>query len=124
MDSTHKPRILLVEDNPGDVLLFRVALGEAGLECEIVEISDGASALDFVQNPPPALPDLVVLDLNLPKASGKEILTRIRETQAFEHVPVVIWTSSRARIDQSQIEVLGVARYLVKPPEFRDLAAL
>ena len=124
MDSTHKPRILIVEDNPGDVLLFRLALSDAGIDCELSEIDDGGAALDFVRKKEAPLPDLIVLDLNLPKASGKEILAKIRATPAFNPIPVVIWTSSNARVDRTQVEELGVARYLVKPPEFRDLARL
>ncbi len=124
MDSSSRPRILIVEDNPGDILLFRIAVSHAGIDCEISEISDGQTALDFVCEETACLPDLVVLDLNLPKASGKEILTMIRATPAFSPVPVVIWTSSNARFDRTSLENLGVARYLVKPPAFRELAPL
>lgn len=124
MGSRRRPRILIVEDNPGDILLFRFALSDAGIDCEISEITDGEAALDFVHKEDASLPDLIVLDLNLPKASGKEILAAIRATPAFNPIPVVIWTSSNARVDRSQFEQLGVARYLVKPPEFRDLAPL
>ena len=122
--SIHKPRILIVEDNPGDILLFRVAVSEAGIECDISEIHDGGAALDFVRKQTEELPDLVVLDLNLPKASGKEILAEIRARSAFNPIPVVIWTSSNASFDKAPLEALGVARYLLKPPELRDLAPL
>ena len=124
MSRTRKPRILIIEDNPGDVLLFQVALTDAGLDCELSEISDGRIALDFVRKAHATLPDLVILDLNLPKASGKEILAEIRATPAFQPVPVVVWTSSNARIDRDQLEQLGVTRYLVKPPELQQLGPL
>ena len=124
MSSIRKPRILIIEDNPGDVLLFQVALNDAGVDCELSEISDGRAALDFVRKGPPALPDLVILDLNLPKASGKEVLAEIRATPAFRPVPVVVWTSSNARVDRDQMEELGVTRYLVKPPELKQLGPL
>jgi CheY-like chemotaxis protein len=124
MSRTHRPRILIIEDNPGDVLLFQVALSDAGLDCELSEISDGQTALDFVRKEHATLPDLVILDLNLPKASGREILAEIRATPAFRPVPVVIWTSSNARADRTHLEELGVTRYLVKPPEFRQLGPL
>ncbi len=124
MDNTHKPRILIVEDNPGDVLLFRLAMADAGIDCEISEIDDGRAAIDFVRRNEAPLPDLIVLDLNLPKAGGREILATIRATPSFSPVPVVIWTSSNARVDRTQLEELGVARYMVKPPEYRDLAPL
>jgi CheY-like chemotaxis protein len=124
MGSTRRPRILIIEDNPGDVLLFQVALRDAGLDCELSEISDGRAALDFVRKEHATLPDLVVLDLNLPKASGREILAEIRATPAFRPIPVVIWTSSNARIDRAQLEELGFTRYLVKPPELQQLGPL
>jgi CheY-like chemotaxis protein len=115
---------LIVEDNPGDILLFRIAVSDAGIDCEISEIYDGQTALDFVCEETTQLPDLVVLDLNLPKASGKEILAMIRATPAFSPVPVVIWTSSNARVDRTSLADLGVTRYLVKPPAFQELAPL
>ncbi|HXE63805.1 MAG TPA: response regulator [Bryobacteraceae bacterium] len=122
--SKHRSRILIIEDNPGDVVLFQVALNEAGVDCELSEISNGRTALDFVHSEPVTLPDLVVLDLNLPKASGKEILAAIRSTPAFRPVPVVIWSSSNARVDRAELEGLGFTRYFVKPPEVRQLAPL
>jgi len=124
MSSERKPRILIIEDNPGDILLFRVALSDAGIDCELSQITDGGAAVDFLRKRDAALPDLVVLDLNLPKVSGREILSAIRATPAFEPVPVVIWTSSNARVDRVQLEALGVARYLIKPPEIQDLVVL
>ena len=124
MSGTHKPRILLIEDNPGDSLLFRLALSDAGVDCEIAELNDGGAALEFVRTQGGPPPDLIVLDLNLPKASGKEILAAIRATPVFKPVPVVIWTSSNARSDRTHVENLGVTSYLVKPPQLSDLAPL
>ena len=124
MSNPHKPRILIIEDNPGDILLFRFALSDAGLDCEISEISDGEIALELLRSGGQVLPDLVVLDLNLPKVSGREILAAIRAQPDLQPVPVVIWTSSNAHLDRMQLQEFGIARYLVKPPEFRDLAPL
>ena len=66
----------------------------------------------------------MVLDLNLPRASGRETLAEIRATPGFRLVPVVVWTSSNARVDRTQLDELGVTRYLVKPPEFQQLGPL
>ena len=68
-----------------------------------------------------SIPDLVILDLNLPKASGREILAAMRGAPAFANVPVVIWTSSNARLDRTQLEALRINRYIVKPPELNEL---
>lgn len=119
-----KRRILIIEDNPGDVLLFRLALSEAGIDFELSELTDGGAAMAFASGREPVVPDLVVLDLNLPKASGREILTALRAAPALHSVPVVIWTSSNARSDREDLEQIGVARYLLKPPDLRDVRAL
>lgn len=119
-----KRRILIIEDNPGDVLLFRLALSEAGIDCELSELSDGGAAMAFASGQEPPVPDLVVLDLNLPKASGSEILIALRAAPALHAVPVVIWTSSNAQTDRQQLEQIGVVRYLQKPPDLSNLRAL
>ena len=124
MSGTRKYRILLIEDNPGDSLLFRLALSDAGVDCDIAELHDGGAALEFVSRQTGPPPDLIVLDSNLPKASGKEILAAIRATPVFQPVRVVIWTSSNARTYRTHVENLGVTGYLMKPPELADLAPL
>jgi len=119
---------VLVEDNPGDVGLFRWALDQAHIEYELTVIQDGGAALDLIRqeesSSEPNVPDLVVLDLNLPKANGREILAAMRSAKAFENVPVVIWTSSKAMTDRAQLDMLRVTRYLVKPSELREFATL
>jgi len=124
MNKTPRPQILLIEDNPGDILLFRIALSEAGIDSDVQEIRDGRAALDYVRQEGSGLPDLVVLDLNLPKADGREILTAMRANPLFQSVPVIIWTSSNARTDREHFDNLSVARYVVKPPEFEGLVRL
>ncbi len=123
-----KPRLMLVEDNPGDVRLFRWALEHAKISCELMVLEDGGAALALVdrenQAPAPSVPDLVVLDLNLPKASGKEVLAAMRDTAAFSQVPVVIWTSSKAMSDKAQLDALRVKRYLLKPAELNEFMTL
>src|SRR5947207_2892468 len=94
--SNTKLRVLLVEDNVGDVFLFREALASAGLVCDLTVISDGAEALDFVNNAArrDGIPDLAVLDLNLPKVEGTEVLEAIRSSRELAHIPVAVMTSS------------------------------
>src|SRR5215475_8799665 len=103
-DSSEKSRLLVIDDNDGDVRLFRLALDRAEVNCELRVIADGGSALDFVREESgsanPSIPDLVVLDLNLPKADGREILAAMRASRNFADVPVVIWTSSNTPRDR------------------------
>jgi CheY-like chemotaxis protein len=126
--SERTARLILIEDNPGDVGLFRWALHQAGVECELTVIQDGGAALELIRREnrasEPNVPDLVILDLNLPKASGKEILAAMRSAPAFANVPVVIWTSSNALTDREQLEALRITRYLVKPSELREFKTL
>lgn len=123
-----KPRLLLVDDNPGDVELFRHALRHAHLDCELEVIYDGGEALDLVRREassgPERTPDLVVLDLNLPKADGREILTEMRGTAAFARVPVMILTSSNSPREREQLEVLGISRHVSKPPDLHEFLKL
>lgn len=123
-----KPRILVIDDNQGDVTLFRWALKQVDFECELTVIVDGGAALDFVrkqsQRPDSDVPDLVVLDLNLPKADGREILEAMRATDTFANVPVVVWTSSNTPRDREQLNALRIDRYIVKPAELDEFAKL
>ena len=90
--------ILLIEDNPGDIELVRTGLEQIRLSDSLTVISDGQAALDrFDQDIPP--PDLILLDINLPKVSGLEVLKRIRATPTTKAIPVVILTSSEAEED-------------------------
>lgn len=117
-------QILLAEDNPGDVLLVRRALKEHAIEHHLHVVHDGGEALDYVAcmgGPGGApCPDLLLLDLNLPKADGALVLTEFRKHPACAHTPVIAVTSSDAPKDRKQMAGLGVDRYFKKPS---DLAA-
>lgn len=120
LTNKHRPaRVLLVEDNHGDVILTRRAFKEAEIETQLIVAMTGEDALkmlrregDFVDT---ELPDIILLDLNLPQMSGKEVLKNIKEDSELRHIPVVILSSSRAEHD-----VLGsyghhANGYLMKP---------
>ena len=116
--------ILLVEDNPADVYLFRKALMSAELNFDLTVIEDGDRALAFIRGQgeyaASPVPDLAVLDVSLPKSDGIQVLEAIRGTERFAHMPVVITSSSPnppARLNQ---ERLWVARYIMKPPDLDE----
>jgi two-component system response regulator len=116
-DNVH---VLLVEDNPGDVQLLQLAFSEANLDCDLTVIPDGAQALQFLHEFDPGsqrLPDLTILDLNVPKNDGVEILEAMRASTTFATVPVVILTSSSSPREFARLEGLGVSRHLTKPAE-------
>jgi two-component system, chemotaxis family, response regulator Rcp1 len=111
--------ILLIEDNPGDVLLVREALREHGVTAPLFVITDGEKAVEFIESlgkdgdrPCPAL---VLLDLNLPKRTGHDVLSRMREMKRCEHTPVVILSSSDAPADRRAAAAFDISRYIRKP---------
>jgi CheY-like chemotaxis protein len=112
-------RILLVEDNPGDVELLRLALKRAGLVCELTVLDDGAEALALVRQQGKyasvPVPDLAVLDLNVPKYDGVEILEALRANPAFANVLVAVLSSSSSPRERTSIEKFRISRYITKP---------
>lgn len=122
------PDVLLVEDNPGDVELFRLAFEESGLPGELHVVHDGAEALTFLRNEggtgnlPPI--DIIVLDLNLPKVHGTEVLAEIRTDPSLQRTPVLILSTSGSDDDINKAYDLGANAYITKPMEFDDTLAL
>ncbi|HEX5043404.1 MAG TPA: response regulator [Candidatus Polarisedimenticolaceae bacterium] len=120
-------RIVLVEDNPGDVHLLRMALRQAGLVCDLRVLEDGAEAMRLARREAPyhdAVPDLIVLDLNLPKHDGLEVLAALRADPVLSAVPVVVFTSSTSSRERARVEALGAARFLAKPPDLDAFLAV
>jgi CheY-like chemotaxis protein len=117
-------RVLVVEDNPADVELLRWALDGAGVCCDITVLEDGGEALAFIQENGKyanrRLPDLAILDLNLPKYDGLELVEAMRSNPAFSSVPVAILSSSSSPSDLSKMEEYNVDRYFTKPPNLDD----
>ena len=107
--------ILLVEDNDADIYLFRRALAAAGLSAELTVMNDGAAALAFVRDGD--VPDIAVLDLNLPKHGGLQILQAIRERNDWSGVPIAVMSSSMSPAEQAMTTQLHVTRYIRKPPD-------
>ncbi len=114
-------RILLIEDNDADVYLFRKALEAADFHFELTVVQDGAEALAFVRREGTgSVPDLVVLDLNLPKDGGIQVLKAIRESQSFYNVPVAVVSSSASPQDRAETSKLGADRYIRKPSDLEE----
>jgi CheY-like chemotaxis protein len=115
--------ILLVEDDPNDVLLLERAFRRAGVAYPLSIVNDGDQALDFLQGSGKyqdrlkfPLPDLVLLDLKLPRRSGHEVLRWLRGQPGLRRLPVIVLTSSKESRDVSEAYDEGANSYLVKPP--------
>ncbi|MFN8595169.1 MAG: response regulator [Anaerolineae bacterium] len=114
--------ILLVEDSPADVLITREALAEAKLLNTIHVVENGVEALEFLhqqgQYATVPRPDLILLDLNLPRKNGREVLAEIKADERLKSIPVVVLTTSRAEEDVLKSYNLHANCYVVKPVEF------
>lgn len=112
-------RVLLVEDNPGDADLTKETLEAGKVHVEIVMAVDGSEALARLRRQPPheadPLPDLILLDLNLPKIGGREVLAELKKHDDLRRIPVVILTSSDAEGDIVKSYELGASCYVTKP---------
>jgi CheY-like chemotaxis protein len=124
-------QILLIEDAEPDVFLVREAMKQAGLNCRLEVLDDGEKAVDYFNhldgNEAAVCPDVILLDLNLPKISGDQILERVRHSPRCAGVPVIVVTSSDAPADKTQAARLGATRYFRKPSaldEFMQLGQL
>lgn len=124
----NKP-ILLVDDSPNDRLLTVRALKRSNIVNRIDEVKDGQEALDYLfaegdyaDRDPHQIPQVVLLDLKLPKVDGLEVLKRMRENALTQRVPVVMLTSSREQRDMVKSYDLGANSYVRKPVDFNEFA--
>jgi CheY-like chemotaxis protein len=126
--STQTFQIWLVEDSEADELLMRSALRLDGLECEFQVSVDGEKAIEFIEeldrDETLPQPNVVLLDLNLPRKGGARVLERIRKSPKCAHVPVVIVTSSDSPGDKAQVSRLGATRYFQKPLDLMEFMKL
>jgi CheY-like chemotaxis protein len=111
--------VLLVEDNPTDVFVIKEALERSGLDLNLRVASNGEEALRYLQglagSEKPSCPALVLLDLNLPKVGGIEVLRHLRGNSPCSSTPVIVVTSSTAETDRTAVRRLGAEAYFEKP---------
>jgi CheY-like chemotaxis protein len=123
-----RPRILIVEDNKSDVFLIQEAIGACGLQADIEIVRDGQSAVTYFEkvdeHQTDACPDLILLDMNLPKRSGDEVLKHLRTSTNCRHSKVLIVSSSDAPQDREAVETSGVAGYFRKPSSYDEFMKL
>jgi len=118
-------KIFMAEDNAGDVLLIREAMAAYGLSLQLQRSEDGEDAvaqLSLLQRED--LPDLIIIDLNLPRIGGMEVLRHARSLRQLDNVPVIVLTSSQMKADHAEAEVLGATAFLTKPPTLNDFISV
>jgi two-component system, chemotaxis family, response regulator Rcp1 len=112
-------RILVIEDNGSDVFLLQRALNKQDFRFELVHLQNGGEALTFIHRQGAyadgANPDLMLIDLNLSKYTGQDILREIRSAPHLMGVPVCVWSSSTSRRDEALLKDLGVSQFITKP---------
>jgi len=115
----HAARIVVIEDNISDVFLLERALKKQDLRFELVHLQNGAEALAFIRRheayAEAAIPNLILLDLNLSKYTGEDILREIRGALHLGGVPVCVWSSSQSQRDETLLKELGVSQFITKP---------
>jgi CheY-like chemotaxis protein len=128
MNNVRSIQILLIEDNDGDVLLTRRALKDAKVANNLDVVADGVEALEYLRRQGKYAgaprPDLIMLDLNLPRKDGRQVLAEIKPDPALRSIPVVVLTSSSAEEDVVKSYDLHANCYLVKPVNFAGLMAV
>ena len=131
MANASSPRpieILLVEDNPGDVRLMEEAFREGKVTNSLSVVKDGVAAMAYLRREDPhagaARPDLILLDLNLPKKDGREVLTEIKSDPELKRIPVVVLTTSAAEQDVLKAYDEYVNAYITKPVDLDEFLGL
>lgn len=116
-------RILLIEDNDGDVFLFSMALRNAGFPHTLTTIQDGADAMEFLRSLSTSSqlsPDLILLDINLPRVDGTTILDLLRSEPDLQEIPVILLSSSRSPFDAARVGGIKRSIFIVKPSDLDE----
>jgi len=126
---TNTPRLaelLLVEDNPADILITREAFADFKITNTLHVVEDGEEAMAFLRREEPYAnaprPDLILLDLNLPRKNGREVLAEIKADPQLKYIPVIVLTTSQSEDDVLRAYGEGASCYIVKPVGFQNFA--
>ncbi|MEZ0487690.1 response regulator [Fibrella aquatica] len=120
---TQPVRILLVEDDEDDITFFELALKKQSITTQLTTLTDGDQVMPYL-NEAAEHPDLLVLDLNLPKLPGRDVLTQVKESPVGQDIPVVILSTSSAQEDSDFCIANGAERFLTKPTSLTSLSTM
>jgi len=114
-------RILFVDDDADDRMLFMEAVKEVDESYECVTANDGRQALDLLNNVVQTLPDIIFLDINMPRLSGKKCLSEIKNNERLKHIPVIIYTTSKDVEESKELKEMGAYHFISKPSNAEDI---
>lgn len=127
MVSDQNPYVLLAEDNPAEINLFQIAMRDSGINATVEIVNTGQEVLNFLaaegefsQRDVTHLPELIILDLNLPLLNGFEVLAILRREEVYAQLPIIIFTSSESIYDWEKARKLGATEFIQKPIEYSD----
>lgn len=116
-------KILLIEDDPDDIGLLEDALNSHGVSYTMETLNDGSLALDYIETAM-LRPDIIILDFNLPRVHGREVVLRLKSSPSFKAIPLIVLTTSSARDDIEFAYSKGVDKYLTKPNNLVEYAMI
>ncbi|SFC44318.1 Response regulator receiver domain-containing protein [Marinospirillum celere] len=120
----HKFCVLLVEDEPADAHLVKISFEEGRLLVDLQQVQDGVEALEYLRRTgrfaEARRPDLILLDLNMPRMNGRQFLEKVKQDENLKSIPVVVLTTSEAETDIISSYDLGASGYIVKPVDIND----
>ena len=128
MLNQEKMKVLVVEDNEDDITIIRRAMRKSEMKCDLSFARDGEEAIDFLwhkgEYEDAPRPDLILLDLNLPKVDGLDVLAKIKEDEKLRRIPVIVLTISQQEQDMIRAYDSGAASYMNKPVDSKDFERL
>jgi CheY-like chemotaxis protein len=113
-------RLLVIEDNDGDVFLIKRAIQQNDIPAEVTVCADGETAIRLLNPKLKAPPDAIIVDLSIPRVDGLDILRQIQDRPAFVGTPIMVFTSSPSPLDKHRVESLANARYVRKPSDLAN----
>ncbi|ARN57552.1 response regulator [Sedimentisphaera salicampi] len=123
-----KVNILLAEDNPADKMLFEIGINKSSLDAQIFWVTDGVQVMDFLHNAgdfaDSPKPDIVILDLNMPRKDGREVVKEIKRNKLTEKIITIVFTTSDADADRQVCLKAGADRFIIKPLEFDGITKI
>ena len=117
--------IFLVDDDPDDRMIFKLIFNEYKIPRELIELGNGIEFMEYLDTcHRDQIPALIFLDRNMPKMDGMQVLKLLKANFVYRHIPVVIFSNSRAALDKSEAYNLGANFFITKPPHIKDLRKL